>query len=389
MEGSPFPNKGHAGPWALALEPSRDGIGYPGGMRLLLLGGLGPYPERVRAFQHAGHAIWYAATHYLPAVRDRIAEVPAFALDEQPLEAALDRVEALIRSERIDLVYSLLNAWDGSNRATAALLRRGCPVPLVRHYKEHYVSPTDDERACIEQSDGVIFINEPSRDYFAGLYRQPRRTTCLDADPIPRRYLEGRLRPKLSALDGRAHVLIAGSAQDDGGRYDYRATIRELGGHGAHVHLYGQFRRLDPTTGWLLDSVDVEAAYRALAGEGDYLHIHPTIPPTRFVEEWSAYDAGLLHVADPSDRFRAFNYPNRYTAYLAAGVPVALAAGEMPPLQSHLEALGCAVVYDDLADLVSRLPEPAAARAALEARHELTFEAIFPALEAFLRSCLG
>jgi hypothetical protein len=39
----------------------------------------------------------------------------------------------LIEDERIDVVYSLLNAWDGSNQATAALLRRGCPVPVVRH----------------------------------------------------------------------------------------------------------------------------------------------------------------------------------------------------------------------------------------------------------------
>ena len=356
-------------------------------MRLLLLGGLGPYPDRIASFQRAGHAIWYGATHYLPAIRDQIADVPAFALHDEPLGAALDRVDALIRSERIDLVYSLLNVWDGSNQVTAALLRRGCPVPLVRHYKEHYVAPNDDERTCIEQSDGVVFVNEASREYFAGLYAPLRRSTCLDADPIPRKYLAGRLQPKRSASDGRPHVLIAGSTHDDGGRYDYRATIRELAEHGAHVHLYGQFRRLDPATGWLLDSADVEAEYRALARDNRYLHIHAPIAPTRFVEEWSAYDAGLLHAPDPADRFRRFNYPNRYTAYIAAGVPVALAAGEMPSLQQHLESLGAGVVYDDLGDLARRLPDPAAAGAAA-AREAVTFEAIFPALEAFLQSCL-
>jgi hypothetical protein len=180
----------------------------------------------------------------------------------------------------------------------------------------------------------------------------------------------------------------------DGGRYDYRALLRDLAGQGAHVHLYGQFRRLDPATGWLLEAPEVAARYRDLAAGPDcapYLHLHAPVPPERFVAEWSAYDAGLLHAPDPRDRFRAQNFPNRYTAYLAAGVPVALPDGESPALQRHLEALGAAVVYDPVAgapDLVARLPDPVAAGAALAAREAVTFEALLPRLVAFLRSCL-
>src|SRR5688500_518114 len=116
-------------------------------MRLLILGGLGPYPERLTTFLEQGHQLWYACTHYLPAVREQIREVPAFGLDAETGDGIPQLVD-LIQSEHIDGVYSLLNAWDGSNRATAALLRQGCPVPVVRHYKEHYLSPTDHERTC-------------------------------------------------------------------------------------------------------------------------------------------------------------------------------------------------------------------------------------------------
>ncbi|MGH2369526.1 MAG: hypothetical protein ACRDI2_15160, partial [Chloroflexota bacterium] len=302
---------------------------------------------------------------------------------------AVVRLAEWIEAERIDAIYSLLNAWDGSNWVTAGLLRHGCPAPVVRHYKEHYLTPTEDERVCLERSAGVIFVNDEARDYFAGRYRLPARTALLDADLLPRRYLAGRRQPKRSSADGRPHLLIAGSAMDDGGRYDYRALMRELAGYGAHVHLYGLFRRMRQSDGWLLEDPEVEILYRDLAAGSEYLHVHPIVPPAWFVEEWSRYDAGLLHAPDPNDRFRTQNFPNRYGAYVAAGVPVALRAGEMPALQRHLEGLAAAVVHDDLADLVRRLPDPRAAAGALAARESVTFESTLPKLLTFIQSCLA
>ncbi len=359
------------------------------GVRLLVLGGLGVYPERLRALVAQGHRLWYASTLGFPKGQGPIPGLTSFPLFERAGGNPGAWLAALIASERIEAVYSLLNVWDGSNAATAALLRHGCPVPLVRHYKEHYLAPSEDERVCLEQSDGVIFLNEESRAYFAGVYRVPRRTACLDADLLPRCYLAGSLRPKLSAADGRPHLLIAGSVTDDGGRYDYRELIRQLASHRAHVHLYGLFRRLYPAEGWLLPSDEVKGLYRELASTSPYLHVHEPVPPARFVEEWSPYDAGLLHAPDARDRFQPFNFPNRYTAYLAAGVPVALAAGAMPAMQRHLEGIAPALVYGDPADLVRRLPDPVAPARALAAREDVTFEAICPHLIHFIHSCAG
>ena len=360
-------------------------------MRLLVLGGLGAYPERLKTFLEAGHRLWYVSSHphdhYLASIREHLAGITAFDLGSIDVEPA-GWLQRLIENERIEVVYSLLNAWDGSNQITAALLRRGCPVPLVRHYKEHLLIPAEDEQVSIECSAGMIFLNAASRDYFADLYRLPRRTTCLDSDTIPRRYLAGQRRPKLSATGGAPHLLLAGSVTDDGGRYDYRQLIGELADLGAHVHLYGYFRRLDPTTGALLHSTEAAAVYRHLAERSPSLHIHEPIAPDRFVADWSVYDAGLLHAADPNDRFRPMNIPNRYSSYLAAGVPVALARNEMPALQAHLEQLHAAVIYDDPADLVRRLPDLAAAEGAHAARESVTFEALFPKLMAFIQSCL-
>jgi hypothetical protein len=82
-------------------------------------------------------------------------------------EEAVERLVELVDTERIDAVYSLLNVWEGSHHPMALLLRRGCPIPVIHHYKEHYLSPSADERTYLEQSDGVIFINRESRDYCA------------------------------------------------------------------------------------------------------------------------------------------------------------------------------------------------------------------------------
>ena len=357
-------------------------------MRLLVLGALGPYPERLAAFTRDGHRLWHLSTEWLP---DTTNEVPWEAVERFGAEASAEerarRVHKWVVQYGIEAVYSLLNTWDGSNAVTAALLRTGPPAPVVRHYKEQYLRADEDERVCLEQSRGVVLLNEESRKFFAGMYRLPERVICLDGDPLPVRYHAGELRPKLSAADGRPHLLIAGTATDDGGRYDYRELVRRLTAAGAHVHLYGQFRRLQPS-GQMANVPEVAEAYRQVGAEGR-LHLHAPVRPEEFVTAWSPYDAGLLHNPSADDPFRAFNLPNRYSAYLAAGLAVAVPAGEMPAMERHLRTLGAPpVVHGSVEELVERLPDPAAGARALEARGGATFEADYPRLVKFICFCL-
>jgi hypothetical protein len=138
-------------------------------MRLLILGSAGPYPERLSAFTEAGHRVYHVYTEWLQEEAIHHAGITTCKYEEMGVTtaAATERLVKLIETERIEAVYSLLNIWDGSNRVTATLLDEGCSVPVIHHYKEHYISPDEDERRSIEKSTGVIFINEESRDYFA------------------------------------------------------------------------------------------------------------------------------------------------------------------------------------------------------------------------------
>src|SRR5947209_4434709 len=144
-------------------------------MRLLILGSAGPYPERLSAFIKEGHPVWLVCTEWVFKGDARYAGISTcnFAELGVTLSEGIEQVLKLIETERIEAIYSLLNVWDGSNRVMAALLDRGCPVPVIRHYKEQYCSPFVDERKTIEKSTGVIFINEESRDYFAAHYQLP------------------------------------------------------------------------------------------------------------------------------------------------------------------------------------------------------------------------
>jgi hypothetical protein len=147
-------------------------------MRLLLLGAPGPYPERLHIFRDAGYHLWWISTLLLPPT----GPVPGvhachlWDLARAP-EETVERLVELIDTERIDAVYSLLNVWDGSQHPTALLLRRGCPVPVIRHYKEHYLSPSADERTCLEQSDGVMFILPHRVNYDAACHAMGVRVT--------------------------------------------------------------------------------------------------------------------------------------------------------------------------------------------------------------------
>ena len=79
--------------------------------------------------------------------------------------------------------------------------------------------------------------------------------------------------------------------------------------------------------------------------------------------------------------------PNRYRAYIAAVVRVALPTGPIPAIERHLGDLKAAIVYESAADLVRRSAGWAASGAPA-AREAVTLEALYPKLITFIRSCL-
>lgn len=351
-------------------------------MNILLAGLLGRYADRVLALKRRGHQLVYC-TMPPPAQRplaDDLKDptIPEYILDRRTAGRTVARI---VDKHQIDVVYSMKNVWDGSLELVAAMLDAGVG-PIVRHYKEHFLRPDELERRSLTETAGQIYINAESYAYFRQTYQVSEATAhILDTDYLPARYLTDDFHPKLSDLDGRPHVVLAGGVSVTGGRNDARALITALADRRIHVHLYGR-KYVGPNAKgvWVVGSDAVREAYEALTATG-YVHLHDHIEPSRFVPEWSRFDAGLMHVnaADTHDApFQRMNYPNRLAPYLAAGLPVAQQIGGQDAMERLVRQAGIGFLYHDYAELADLLHDRVRLREltdnVLKRRHEFSYE---------------
>lgn len=351
-------------------------------MNILLAGRLGNYADRILTLKQRGHHLVYCT---LPPARQRPVpddlgdpSVPRHVLDRTTLHRQLRRIAD---THQIDLVYSMKNTWDGSIELVTALLDIGIG-PIVRHYKEHFCQPGDAERRTLTETDGQIYINTESLEYFTRTYGVNQDTAhILDTDYLPARYMTGEFRPKLSEQDRRPHLLVSGGVSVSGGRNDIQELCLAMIRHRVHVHIYGmKFVGHDSAGVWGVDNEPASRRYRSLVESG-YVHLHSPIGPDRFTAEWSVYDAGLMHVNAGHTHdapFQPMNQPNRVSTNLAAGLPLAQQDGRQAAMLRLVEQTGIGFRYrdfDELADILhdrARLAE--LSRVARDQRHRFTFE---------------
>ena len=135
-------------------------------MRVLVLGSLGPNQNRVEALASRVEVLIYAYTEFHPAIL-QLTNVTSIPLARRNL---IPQLRYLIAYYGITVVYSLLNAADGSTEVTQELIDDRPGVPIVRHYKEHPCVPTHQERRLLLDTEAQIFINEESLEYFREVY---------------------------------------------------------------------------------------------------------------------------------------------------------------------------------------------------------------------------
>ena len=159
-------------------------------------------------------------------------------------------------------------------------------------------SPDSDvwsrEREAIEASDAQIFVSEALRSYVERTHDLELRETSLIVPNGFARHTIAAPSPKLSAGDGRVHIALVGTADDepDHGRW-YVDIIRRLVSLGLVVHSHF----FEPPR---FDMGDLSLdAYHALARELDDYHLHPAVlhrQGTELSELVSRYDLmGVFH----------------------------------------------------------------------------------------------
>jgi hypothetical protein len=357
-------------------------------LTILLFGSLGPNPDRIISLRERGHKVIYVYTESSPGLREIVPHLRCIQLPRFNLASTIDD---LVKRNDCDVVYSLLNAHDGSTEATLALLDHGISVPIVRHYKEHPCVRTYEERRILLETDGQIYINEESFQYFKNAYGVSESSVhIMDGDLISRRHMTNSFSPKLRALDGEFHVLIAGGLSIGGDRLDMRDLCQEMARRKVHTHLYGYPRAISATGYPIIPDLPTAIEYEAMAEAASYIHLHQYIAPTQFVSEWSRYDAGLMHARVPCGHdqaaFQRLNFAHRYTAYLAAGLPLAIQEGGQDSMQHFIRTEGVGFVFSDYDAFVEQLANASTIGETVRSRRtRYSFEEHVDGLVAFFR----
>ena len=322
------------------------------GLKIVLAGELAYNADRVLALEALGHRL-YGLWTSTPYWYNTVGPLPFGQVEDLPRHGWR---EALARIEP-DLIYAQLN-WQAVPFAHE-VLSAAPDIPFVWHFKE-------GPFICIEKgswplladlvrlADGCIYSSPEMRDWFAtALPGIPatRLDHVLDGD-LPRRasFLRERA-PLLSGGSGQVHTVVPGRPIGL-----HPPTVAELAQHGIHLHFYGDFTQ-GQWREWIV---------RAGALAPEHLHLHANVDPDRWVQEFSQYDAGWLHVfhsANGGDIRRAdwddLNLPARMATLAAAGLPMIQQdnRGAIVAAQALAERLGIGLFFDSIADLARQLHE--------------------------------
>lgn len=364
-------------------------------LTILLVGELAYNPERILALEERGHRLyglwtdegwWFNSVGPLPF--GHVEELP-----RADWQAALRRIKP-------DIIYALLN-WQAVPFAQR-VLRESTGVPFVWHLKE-------GPFACLEhgiwqelvdlltRSDGQIYTSEEMREWFAhvlpgGVERE--RTLILDGDLPKREWFTDARQPRLSGADGEIHTVAPGRPVGMTPTF-----VGELARAGIHLHCYGRYSGFVGSYG----SGQWERwAQEAMRLAPRHLHLHESVPQERWVEEFSRYDAGWLHVfrsVNGGDPRRAnwddMNLPARMTTLIAAGVPLLQAdnRGHVVAMEALARRRGIGVSFRDVDDLRRQLRDGAALAAAQDAvwrqRLQFSFDTHADRLLDFFRAVIA
>ncbi len=364
-------------------------------MNIMVAGQAGPYPERLLGLLAQGNNLFYctmpAPVSAWNADEFALTDIPRYILDPATVNSAVPRI---FEHRQIDIVYALKNVWDGSLELTDAILD-ATSTPVVRHYKEHFLKPSDLERRNLVDTAAQIYINKESYAYFRQAYGvSPATAHILDADYLPNQFDGHSSDQKLFDVTGDPHVVVAGSVSVVG-RTDIRDLCRTLSRARIHVHIYGR-KYIGPREdgSWRKGNLDVQREYEKLASD-PYIHLHDAIHASDFSKEWSKYDVGIMHVSTsyPGHApFQSLNIPNRLGSYLAAGLPIAQQIGGQLAMVNLIKKEKFGFTYETFDDLVSVLRDRSyleeLSKAVLEKRSSHTAEAATRKLDEIFRAVI-
>jgi glycosyltransferase involved in cell wall biosynthesis len=349
-------------------------------LKILLIGELAFNPDRVYAFEEAGHqlyGLWMGKPTYCSTT---IGHLPFGNVIDIPYEDYQNKV----REIKPDIIYGLLN-WGAIPLAYEVL--KNCPeIPFVWHFKESHSHAMREglwkELLYLHtHADGKIFINKEIKAWYGQFIPDIGLSHILDGDLPKKEYFNDCFTKRLSESDNEIHTVvpgrIVGISSDD---------VFTLSQNNIHIHVY--------TENYHYFRLNYLHHLKKIAP--DHVHIHPHCIPEDWVREFSRYDVGWLHCFD-SDNYGEIlnaswddmNIPARMPTLAAAGLPMIQKdnSNHTVSMQNIAKQKDVGVFFKDIEDLCSQLKDRKMMNVLREnlikRRHEFSFDYHVPNLISF------
>lgn len=355
-------------------------------LKILIVGELSFNPERIYAFEEAGHKIyglwakncwWFHTVGPLPF--------------GNVIDLSQDHWQEEIEHLKPDIIYGLLSTM--AVPLITEVIKRFPDIPFVWHFKEgpFYARQNgywNSIQYLFKRANGLIYINEDIRQFyymcFPGI--KDTRYMILDGELPKKDWFVEKRGPLLSEITGGFHTVVPGRPLGITPEH-----IKELAEKDIHFHFYGE--------SWHHSYNNFVSNSISLAPE--HFHLHPTCDQTRWTEELSQYDAGWLHYFESKNQgnylrtnWEDLNVPARMATLISAGLPLLQKdnTGHIVATQTICRNLGIGIFIKDVDDLAIKLTDKHSMEQirdnAWQNRMEFTFDFHVPSLISFFREVI-
>jgi glycosyltransferase involved in cell wall biosynthesis len=354
-------------------------------LKILLVGELAYNPERVYAFEEAGHKLYGLWAHpgfcfstVGPLPFGQVENIPYCSWRERIKEIKPDIIYAQLSTCAIQLAHEVMKAHTG--------------IPFVWHFKE---GPHEAMKAGLWQqliklytyADGKIYLNEDVKNWFEQFtpIPDPDTTYILDGDLPKNNCFTDDFSKKISDSDGAVHTVMIGRMIGIS-----PADMLLLAKHNIHLHLYNENH---------IAEKEKMTPYRNIAPK--HFHVHPHASQFKWVQEFSQYDVGWLHCFNSQNNgnlmkvlWADLNLPARINTLAAAGLPMIQInnQGHVVAMQNYIKKRKVGIFYNDLDELITQMNDKTfmeiLQKNILEQRPSFTFDYHLPSLIEFFRKII-
>jgi glycosyltransferase involved in cell wall biosynthesis len=317
-------------------------------LKILLVGDLAYYSERIYAFEEDGHKL-YGLWATPIACYSTIGPLPFGNVEDVPYNTWREEIKKI----KPDIIYGQIST--GAISIAHEVLTAKTGVPIVWHFKE---SPHEAMKVGLwdklidlySNADGKIYLSDTSRRYFNQfIYNRRDVENVLILDPeLPKsNCFTSNFSQKLSVSDQAIHTVIIGRMIGIG-----MPDFAKMAANNIHLHIYNEN---------YANSIDL-IAFKKLAP--NFFHIHDHCSQRKWVEEFSKYDAGWLHCFDSKNhnnynclQWSDLNIPARINVLVAAGLPIIQKAnsGHIVAMRDYVQDRDIGIFYKNIDDLIKQL----------------------------------